>query len=116
MTTVNTVSVGKKVVNTATTVLFTVPGGYAGEVKYYNITNPSGASENVDLYWTDSSASVNVYLLKAHTLAANASLNRTDAKLVLFAGDSMSLITDGTGSLDVTVTVELFIPAHQINL
>lgn len=115
------VSIGRNhTVQTTPLTLLTVPTGYAFEVRYLQIVNNTNQNKNVTLYWTDSSKSTDIYLIRDERID-RASNNESvyakpDISLVMYEGDSLHFVNESNNpDSSILVTGILFIPEYQID-
>ena len=102
------VSVGKNLTSATATTVYTVPLGYFAKWNLMYLFNNSGSTKSITVYWSDSSASANIYVQNG-TIAAG-SFVRMDggAYVVLEEGDTVVMQSEAGSSFSTICTFELF--------
>ena len=87
-------SVGKTITTTGSDVeLFTVPNGYVAEVTTLFISNTSGSTASVSVFWEHGhDASHQIYIINGKSLGSHDYIQFSDG-LVLKSGDSIQVQT-----------------------
>ena len=102
------VSVGKNLTADTLTTIFTVPVGYYAKWNLMYLFNGSGSTKHCTVYWTDSSASADIYILNQNTISSKEYL-RIDggAYVVLEENDTVKMISEAGSSFSTICTFEL---------
>lgn len=102
------VSVGKNLTADTLTTIFTVPVGYYAKWNLMYLFNGSGSTKHCTVYWTDSSASADIYILNQNTISSKEYL-RIDggAYVVLEENDTVKMISEAGSSYSTICTFEL---------
>lgn len=102
------VSVGKNLTADTLTTIFTVPVGYYAKWNLMYLFNGSGSTKHCTVYWTDSSASADIYVLNQNTVSSKEYL-RIDggAYVVLEENDTVKMISEAGSSFSTICTFEL---------
>jgi hypothetical protein len=96
----------KAKIQTTTTVAYTCPSATVAIVIGCQVANVSAASEEVSVWWTDSSAANAItYLVDEVVIPTQASLAPIAGKLVLEAGDTISATGETNNDAEITVSV-----------
>lgn len=103
------VSVGLNLTADTLTTVYTVPLGYFAKWNLMYIFNGTGSTKHVTAYWTDSSASTNIYVLNENTVSSKEYL-RIDggAYVVMEEGDTVKMQSEAGSSFSTICTFELF--------
>jgi len=101
-------SVGLNLVADTLTTVYTVPTGYYAKWNLMYLFNGSGSTKHCTVYWTDSSASTNIYVLNQNTVSSKEYL-RIDggAYVVLEEGDKVMMQSEAGSSFSTICTFEL---------
>lgn len=102
------VSVGKNLTADTLTTIFTVPVGYYAKWNLMYLFNGSGSTKHCTVYWTDSSASADIYILNQNTISSKEYL-RIDggAYVVLEENDTVKMISEAGSTFSTICTFEL---------
>ena len=110
----NKYTVGKSLTADTDTAILTVPTGMEANVRMIHFANSNADGKQATVWWTDSAASVNVYMLNSTSLDAGDTINLTELELVLKAGDSLK--AKGTAdNMSVSVTFEMYPKIGMLN-
>jgi hypothetical protein len=103
------ISVGTNLTAGTKTTVYTVPTGYFALWNLCYISNHSGNNKTVSIWWYDSSADAEIYVIDAYQIAATEFL-RFDggAYVVLEEGDQVRITTEAASSMSSTNTFELY--------
>jgi len=102
----NTFKNARALIQTTTTDVYTVTSGVTAIVIGCQIANVSAASEEVSVWWTDSSnADAITRLVEDVVVPAKASLAPIAGKLVLEAGDKIRATGQTNDDAEITVSV-----------
>ena len=103
------VSVGLNLTADTLTTVYTVPTGYYAKWNLMYVFNGTGSTKHITAYWTDSSASADIYVLNANTVSSKEYL-RIDggAYVVMEEGDTIKMISEAGSTFSTICTFELF--------
>ena len=103
------ISVGTNLTAGTKTTVYTVPTGYFALWNLCYISNHSGNNKTVSIWWYDSSADAEIYVIDAYQIAATEFL-RFDggAYVVLEEGDQVRITPESGSSMSSTNTFELY--------
>jgi hypothetical protein len=101
------VSVGKNLTANTLTTIYTVPTGYYAKWNLMYLFNNTGSTKSITAYWTDHSASADIYVHNG-TIAAG-SYVRMDggAYVVLEEGDTVKMQSEAESTFSTICTFEL---------
>lgn len=101
-------SVGLNLTANTLTTVYTVPVGYYAKWNLMYLFNGTGSTKHATVYWTDSSASTDVYILNQNTVSSKA-YERFDggAYVVMEEGDTIKMITEAGSTFSTICTFEL---------
>jgi hypothetical protein len=102
------ISVGLNLVADTLTTVYTVPTGYYAKWNLLYLFNGTGSTKHCTVYWTDASASTNIYVLNQNTVSAKEYL-RIDggAYVVLEEGDTIKMQSEAGSSFSAICTFEV---------
>jgi len=102
------ISVGLNLTAATLTTVYTVPTGYYAKWNLMYLFNNSGSTKSITAYWTDHSASADIYVQNG-TIAAG-SYVRMDggAYVVLEEGDTVKMTSEAGSTFSTICTFELF--------
>lgn len=102
------VSVGLNLTADTLTTVYTVPVGYYAKWNLMYLFNGTGSTKHATVYWTDSSASADIYVLNQNTVSSKEYL-RIDggAYVVMEEGDTIKMITESGSTFSAIFTFEL---------
>lgn len=102
------VSVGKNLTADTLTTIFTVPVGYYAKWNLMYLFNGSGSTKHCTVYWTDSSASADIYILNQNTVSSKEYIKMDGgAYVVLEENDTVKMISEAGSSYSTICTFEL---------
>lgn len=102
----NTFKNARALIQTTTTTAYTCPSATTAIVIGCQVANVSATSEEVSVWWTDSSASNAITrLVEDVVIPAKASLAPIAGKLVLQAGDTIACTGQTNNDAEITVSV-----------
>jgi hypothetical protein len=102
----NTFKNARALIQTTTTVVYTVPSATTAIVIGCQVANVSASAEEVSVWWTDDSAADAItYLVDEVIIPTQASLAPIAGKLVLEAGDTISATGETNNDAEITVSV-----------
>lgn len=101
-------SVGLNLTANTLTTVYTVPKGYYAKWNLMYVFNGTGSTKHFTAYWTDSSASTDIYVLNQNSVNAKEYL-RIDggAYIVLEENDTVKVISEAGSTFSVICTFEL---------
>lgn len=102
------VTVGLNLTADTLTTVYTVPVGYYAKWNLMYLFNGTGSTKHATVYWTDSSAAANIYVLNQNTVSSKEYL-RIDggAYVVMEEGDTVKMITEAGSTFSTICTFEL---------
>lgn len=103
------VSVGLNLTANTLTTVYTVPTGYYAKWNLMYLFNGTGSTKHITAYWTDSSASTDIYVQNANTVSSKEYV-RIDggAYVVMEEGDTIKMISEAGSTFSTICTFELF--------
>ena len=103
------VSVGLNLAAGTLTTVYTVPRGYYAKWNLMYLFNGSGSTKSMTVYWHDSSASTDIYVLSGSSINAKEYL-RIDggAYVVLEEGDNVMMQSEAGSTFSTICSFELF--------
>ena len=101
------ISVGKNLTADTLTTIYTVPTGYIAKWNLMYVFNNTGSTKTCAAYWTDHSATADIYVLNG--TIASGSYVRLDggAYVVLEEGDTIKMQSEAGSSFSTICTFEL---------
>ena len=101
------VSVGLNLTANTLTTVYTVPTGYYAKWNLMYLFNNSGSTKSITAYWTDHSASADIYVHNG-TIAAGSYVRQDGgAYVVLEEGDTVKMQSETGSSFSTICTFEL---------
>lgn len=103
------VSVGLNLTANTLTTIYTVPTGYYAKWNLMYLFNGTGSTKHISAYWTDSSASTDIYVQNQNTVSSKEYV-RIDggAYVVMEEGDTIKMISEAGSTFSTICTFELF--------
>lgn len=102
----NTFKNSRALIQTTTTTAYTCPSSTTAIVLQCQVANVSAASEEVSVWWTDSSAANAITrLVEDVVIPTKASIAVIAGKLVLEAGDTIACTGQTNNDAEITVSV-----------
>ena len=103
------VTVGLNLTANTLTTIYTVPTGYYAKWNLMYLFNGTGSTKYCTVYWHDSSASTDIYVLNQNTVTSKEYL-RIDggAYVVMEEGDKVYMQSEAGSSFSTICTFELF--------
>jgi len=103
------VSVGLNLTANTLTTVYTVPTGYYAKWNLMYLFNGTGSTKHITAYWTDSSASTDIYVQNQNTVSSKEYV-RIDggAYVVMEEGDTIKMISEAGSTFSTICTFELF--------
>lgn len=103
------VTVGLNLTADTLTTVYTVPLGYFAKWNLMYLFNGSGSTKHMTVYWTDSSASTDIYVLNQNTINAKEYLRMDGgAYVVMEEGDKVMMRSEAGSTFSTICTFELF--------
>ena len=92
-------SVGKTITTTGSDVeLFTVPNGYVAEMDLLFISNTSGSTASVSVFWQHGhDAFHQIYIINGNNLSSKDYIQFSNGSIVMKSGDSIQVQTNTSG-------------------
>jgi hypothetical protein len=102
------VSVGLNLAADTLTTVYTVPVGYYAKWNLMYVFNGSGSTKHFTAYWTDASASADIYVLNQNSVNSKEYL-RIDggAYVVLEEGDTIKVRSEAGSTFSIICTFEV---------
>jgi hypothetical protein len=103
------VTVGANLTANTLTTIYTVPNGYYAKWNLMYLFNGSGSTKHMTVYWTDTSASADIYVLNQNSISSKEYL-RIDggAYVVMEEGDKIMMQSEAGSTFSTICTFELF--------
>jgi hypothetical protein len=103
------VTVGLNLTANTLTTVYTVPTGYYAKWNLMYLFNGTGSTKSMTVYWTDTSASADIYVLNQNNISSKEYL-RIDggAYVVMEEGDKVMMQSETGSSFSTICTFELF--------
>lgn len=99
-------SIGKALSASTASTLFTVPNGYVAHLSMLFISNTSGSTGSITVYWQHAhDSSHKVYILNGKSLNSKDYIQFSNGVVVMKSGDS--LVLNPTHPMDVIATFDL---------
>lgn len=102
------VSVGLNLTANTLTTVYTVPTGYYAKWNLMYLFNNSGSTKSITAYWTDHSASADIYVHNGTVAAGNYVRQDGGAYVVLEEGDKVYMQSEAGSTFSTICTFELF--------
>lgn len=101
-------SVGLNLTANTLTTVYTVPTGYYAKWNLMYLFNGSGSTKAMTVYWTDTSASANIYVMNGYNINSK-DFFRMDggAYVVLEEGDKVMMLSETGSTFSTICTFEL---------
>lgn len=101
-------SVGVNLSAGVLTTIYTVPKGYYAKWNLMYVFNGTGSSKHITVYWTDSSASVDIYVLNQNTINSKEYFKMDGGSyVVLEEGDTVKMQSEASSTFSAICTFEL---------
>lgn len=102
------VSVGLNLTANTLTTIYTVPTGYYAKWNLMYLFNNTGSTKSITAYWTDHSASADIYVQNG-TIASGGYVRMDGgAYVVLEEGDTVKMQSEAGSTYSTICTFELF--------
>ena len=102
------VSVGVNLTANTLTTLYTVPSGYYAKWNLMYLFNNSGSTKSITAYWTDHSATADIYVHNGTIASGNYVRMDGGAYVVLEEGDTVKMQSEAGSTFSTICTFELF--------
>ena len=102
------VTVGLNLTANTLTTVYTVPAGYYAKWNLMYLFNNTGATKNIAVYWHDSSAAADIYVMDSGVTSKNYIRMDGGAYVVMEAGDKVMMLSEAGSSFSTICTFELF--------
>jgi hypothetical protein len=101
-------SVGLNLTANTLTTVYTVPTGYYAKWNLMYLLNGTGSTKAMTVYWTDTSASINIYVLNSYNITSKEFFKMDGgAYVVLEEGDKVMMQSETGSSFSTICTFEL---------
>lgn len=101
-------SVGVNLSAGVLTTIYTVPKGYYAKWNLMYVFNGTGSTKTITAYWTDSSASADIYVLNANSVNSKDYIKMDGgAYVVLEEGDTVKMQSETGSTFSTICTFEL---------
>lgn len=102
------VSVGVNLVAATPTTVYTVPTGYFAKWNLMYLFNNTGSTKTISVYWRDSSASADIYVMDSSVSSKNYVRMDGGAYVVMEEGDTVVMTSETGSSFSTICTFELY--------
>ena len=102
------VSVGVNLTPATLTTVYRVPTGYFAKWNLMYLFNNTGSTKTISVYWRDSSASQDIYVMDSGVSSKNYIRMDGGAYVVLEEGDTVMMTSETGSSFSTICTFELF--------
>lgn len=103
------VSIGLNLTANTLTTVYTVPNGYYVKWNLMYVFNGTGSTKHITAYWTDSSASADIYVLNQNNVSSKEYVRMDGgAYVILEEGDTIKMQSEAGSSFSTICTFELF--------
>lgn len=102
------VSIGVNLTAATPTTVYTVPTGYFAKWALMYLFNNTGSTKNISVYWRDSSASADIYVMDSGITSKNYVRMDGGAFVVMEEGDTVVMTSESGSSFSTICTFELF--------
>ena len=100
-------SVGLNLTANTLTTVYTVPVGYYAKWNLMYIFNGTGSTKSFTVYWHDSSANADIYIMNANSVTSKQYIQMSDGYVVLEEGDSIYMQSETGSTFSTICTFEL---------
>jgi hypothetical protein len=99
-------SIGRTLPAGVTSEVLLVPNGYIADVSLIFISNTSGSTSNITLYWQHGhDPSHQIYILSTKTISSKDYLQLSNGNVVMKSGDSLQFLP--SSEMNIIVTFDL---------
>lgn len=102
------VSVGINLTAATPTTVYTVPVGYFAKWNLMYLFNNTGSTKAISVYWRDSSASADIYVMDSGVSSKTYVRMDGGAYVVMEEGDTVVMTSEAGSSFSTICTFELF--------
>lgn len=102
------VSVGINLTAATPTTVYTVPLGYFAKWGLMYLFNNTGSTKTISVYWRDSSASADIYVMDSGVSSKTYVRMDGGAYVVMEEGDTVVMTSEAGSSFSTICTFELF--------
>lgn len=102
------VSVGVNLTAATPTTVYTVPVGYFAKWNLMYLFNNTGSTKAISVYWRDSSASADIYVMDSGVSSKTYVRMDGGAYVVMEEGDTVVMTSEAGSSFSTICTFELF--------
>jgi hypothetical protein len=102
------VSIGMNLVAATPTAIYTIPTGYFAKWNLMYLFNNTGSTKTISVYWRDSSASADIYVMDSGVSSKNYVRMDGGAYVVMEEGDTVVMTSESGSSFSTICTFELF--------
>ena len=102
------VTVGLNLTANTLTTVYTVPTGYYAKWNLMYLFNNTGSTKSIAVYWHDSSASTDIYVMDSGVASKTYVRMDGGAYVVMEAGDTVMMTSEAGSSFSTICTFELF--------
>jgi hypothetical protein len=102
------VTVGLNLTANTLTTVYTVPTGYYAKWNLMYLFNNSGSTKSIAVYWTDHSATADIYVHNGTIAAGNYVRQDGGAYVVMEEGDKVMMQSEAGSTFSTICTFELF--------
>lgn len=101
------ISVGKNLTAATLTTIYTVPTGYYAKWNLMYLFNNTGSTKTIDVYWTDTSESADIYVQSGGISSKNYVRMDGGAYVILEEGDTVKMLSEAGSIFSTICTFEL---------
>jgi hypothetical protein len=102
------VTVGLNLTAATLTTVYTVPTGYYAKWNLMYLFNNTGSTKSISVYWRDSSASADIYVMDSGVASKNYVRMDGGAYVVMEEGDTVMMTSEAGSTFSTICTFELF--------
>jgi hypothetical protein len=100
-------SIGKVLTAATTTVLYTIPTGYIGNLVLVYINNSGSGTKTISVHWNIADSATQIDIVDQSSLTAKAFLQFSGSYVTLSEGDTISAISESASTMNIILTIEL---------
>ena len=102
------VTVGVNLTAATLTTIYTVPTGYYAKWNLMYLFNNTGSTKTISVYWRDSSASADIYVMDSGVSSKTYVRMDGGAYVVMEEGDTINMTSEAGSTFSTICTFELF--------
>ena len=102
------VTVGNNLTANTLTTVYTVPTGYYAKWNLMYLFNNTGSTKSIAVYWHDTSASADIYVMDSGVTSKNYVRMDGGAYVVMEEGDKVYMQSEAGSTFSTICTFELF--------